>query len=712
MPALLAGMMLLYAAVTTIVVVTLPQGSDANVVVTDVTTVLAATTAAVLASIAAYRSSGRMRASWEFIAAGLATWAAAEVIWTTYEIILHREVPLPSAADVGYLGAVPLLLVGIVLLGSASRLLARVRTVLDGVALVLAICVLVWHQVLLPIYSDSEATVMEKVIGGAYPLTDLLLFFGLVAALSRNRGGRAGAVVWMFSGGLAVMLSADIAYGYLSLSDSYVSGSVIDLGWIFGYLIMGYSAALCANSPTDVAIADEGERAMAGWRPMVPLVLIAIMFAQLLVVGFDWPLRNDITSVVLSVLVLGVVLARQAVVLVDNRRLNNSLLEARHELEKRVEQLKIANRKLTWLSKTDDLTGIANHRALMEAFDDKMRRSAESGEPMSIMMIDIDKFKLFNDTYGHPEGDRVLRQLARIMRKTFRKGDVVGRYGGDEFMAIMPRADREAAVSRANRLLKAASDAGFQVRQGQPVPLAISIGLAAYPEDSRQREELLAYADASLYQAKQTGGNNVVVAHSASEGGLFEGRGTLGVLDALVLAVDRKDRYTRSHSQRNAEFAVDLGSAIGMSDAGAAALRVAGLLHDVGKIGIPDEILQKPGPLTDMERAVMREHVSLSNLIIHGVPNLQDVSDAVYCHHERWDGKGYPRGLKGKEIPLQGRIMAVVDAYSAMIMDRPYRKALSHEEAIAELRRCSGTQFDPMLVAQFIDLITAERRAA
>jgi diguanylate cyclase (GGDEF)-like protein len=432
----------------------------------------------------------------------------------------------------------------------------------------------------------------------------------------------------------------------------------------------------------------------------------------LFLVGFDAPLTDDITSVILSALVLGAVLARAAVALTDNRRLYHKLAGARNELEKRVQQLKEANRKLTRLAKTDDLTGLANHRALMEAFNDKVKRSRDLGQPLAIMMMDIDNFKLFNDTHGHPEGDRVLRQLARVMKKSFKKGDIIGRYGGDEFMAILPKTDREAAILCANRLLETASGEGFQVRHGQPVPLTMSIGLAVCPDDSRQKEGLLAYADASLYEARQASGNNVVVARASSKGGLFESRTTFGVLEALVVAVDRKDRYTHAHSQMNAEFAVELGTAIGLSAAGLDALRIAGLLHDVGKIGIPDDILRKPGALTDEERAIMHEHVALSNLIVHGVPNLKDVSNAVFCHHERWDGKGYPRGLKGKEIPIHGRIMAIVDAYSAMTLDRPYRKARSHEEAIAELRRCSGTQFDPTLAARFIELITAESRAA
>lgn len=155
-----------------------------------------------------------------------------------------------------------------------------------------------------------------------------------------------------------------------------------------------------------------------------------------------------------------------------------------------------------------------------------------------------------------------------------------------------------------------------------------------------------------------------------------------------------------------------LGNVLGLSEEPLRALRIAGLLHDVGKIGVPDGILKKPGPLTDEERTMMQEHVALSKLIVQGVPNLQDVADAVHAHHERWDGNGYPRGLKGEDIPLLGRILVVADAYSAMILDRPYRKALSHEEAVAELRKHASTQFDPALVEPFIGMLESCREAA
>jgi HD-GYP domain-containing protein (c-di-GMP phosphodiesterase class II) len=261
-------------------------------------------------------------------------------------------------------------------------------------------------------------------------------------------------------------------------------------------------------------------------------------------------------------------------------------------------------------------------------------------------------------------------------------------------------------------LLKALSKERVRPRRGGELPIVLKIGLAVCPEDSKHKEEIIAYADSSLFEAKQLADRSLVIAHGEAEDGIAKQRTPFGVLDALVRAVDRKDRYTRRHSQQNAEYAVALGKAVGLSEGAVNALRIGGLLHDVGKIGVPDDILKKPGALTDEEMRIMRDHVVLSNLIVHGVPNLQDVSDAVYAHHERWDGKGYPRGLKGDEIPLPGRIMALVDAYSAMILDRPYRKALGYQEAVAEVRKSAGSQFDPSLVEPFLSVVAEQSEAA
>lgn len=384
------------------------------------------------------------------------------------------------------------------------------------------------------------------------------------------------------------------------------------------------------------------------------------------------------------------------------------LKEANEELGRRYRELADARRQAA----TDGLTGLANHRALQETLAREVERSLRHGRPVAVLMMDIDGFKLFNDTYGHQSGDGVLRQMAEVITRTSRDSDFVGRYGGDEFMAILPETDREAAISAVSRLLKALSLERVQTRVGDEIPLAVSVGVAVCPDDSSNKEELLAYADASLYEAKQVSGNSVVAAGGRADEDLAHRRTPFGVLDSLVQAIDRKDRYTRKHSQQDAEFAVELGKNLGLSEAAVGALRIAGLLHDVGKIGVPDEILKKPGSLTEEERAIMRDHVRLSDLIVHGDPELRDVSEAIRSHHERWDGGGYPRHLKGEEIPLLGRILALVDAYSAMILDRPYRKALAHDEAVAELRRRAGTQFDPQLVDPFVRLLESQQQAA
>jgi diguanylate cyclase (GGDEF)-like protein len=381
---------------------------------------------------------------------------------------------------------------------------------------------------------------------------------------------------------------------------------------------------------------------------------------------------------------------------------------------KMVEHRQQAESALQRLASTDSLTGLYNHRTLHDVLDQEIKRSVRTNRPLAIVMMDVDGFKLFNDTYGHQEGDTLLRQVADVLRKLFPEPAIIGRNGGDEFMAIFPNTDRDLAAEYGARLIQELAQERVRPHGGDDLPILLSIGLAICPHDSKHKEELIAYADSSLFEAKQTAGSSLVVAPTDAGGTFGKQRTSFGVLDALVRAVDRKDRYTRKHSQQNAEFAVALGKAVGLSEGAVNALRIGGLLHDVGKIGVPDDILKKPGALTDEEFKIMRDHVVLSNLIVHGVPNLQDVSDSVYAHHERWDGNGYPRGLKAEEIPLSGRIMALVDAYSAMILDRPYRKAMNLEQAMAELRANAGTQFDPDLVEPFLQIVqeTAQSQAA
>jgi diguanylate cyclase (GGDEF)-like protein/putative nucleotidyltransferase with HDIG domain len=397
---------------------------------------------------------------------------------------------------------------------------------------------------------------------------------------------------------------------------------------------------------------------------------------------------------------LDAVVARAA----ERRLLRSENTRLVGELQERVTELEAAKRQLVELAEHDGLTGLLNHRAIHQRLD--LLLTCSEHLPLSVMLLDMDGFKMINDTHGHPTGDQVLRHMAQALVTTCGDSAFLGRCGGDEFMVLLPTTKASSAETVAQRIQNYLAEHPFVSPDHCRLPIHLCLGIADTVSAGCQPAGLVASADAALYEGKFQGSNQITL-HSAGERQnlSLSVPNQFDILDSLVTAIDRKDRYTRQHSEDVTAHALLLIQAMHLSEETYNAVRVAGLLHDIGKIGIPDAILRKPGKLTQEEYEVMKGHVTLSALIIHGLPRIGDIIDAVAHHHERWDGGGYPHGLAGEEIPLLGRVMAIADAYSAMTQDRPYRRGMTGVEARAELERGMGTQFDPSLVHLFIQAV-------
>ena len=375
---------------------------------------------------------------------------------------------------------------------------------------------------------------------------------------------------------------------------------------------------------------------------------------------------------------------------------------------------------------TDAVTGLPNHRAIISIIEGVVTQCQQTGSSCAVLFVDLDHFKQVNDTWGHRAGDAILREVASRLRGGVREQDVVGRYGGEEFAIVLSAVELPEACQIADRLLAAlASHPCLWEREDihSVVPIAVtgSVGVAVSRLHGCTREELIQHADQAMYQAKQTGRNRVCIADVGVEAGpqaapaLRTDGGRMGELvgvQALMIASAARDGVTGAHAHRMVPLAQAIGHRLKLTQEELHLLRLSAIVHDVGKIGIPDAILNKPGPLSEQEWSIMRRHPEI------GQQMLEEMGDAfahlarvVVAHHERWDGTGYPHGIAGERIPLSARILSVVDAYDAMTSLRPYHKPMLVSEARAELQRCSGSQFDPQVIEAFLQVVEASEEA-
>jgi diguanylate cyclase (GGDEF)-like protein len=357
-------------------------------------------------------------------------------------------------------------------------------------------------------------------------------------------------------------------------------------------------------------------------------------------------------------------------------------------------------------TRRDPLTGALNHGALVGHLATEIEHARMSGLPLGVALVDIDNFRLLNDNHGHAAGDAALLAVAELLRKSLPDRVVMGRYGPDEFLLVAPPdvvVELEPALERLRVTL---ADMSLQFEATERLPVTVSAGLCTYPQHGASVTVLLAAVASTLEEAKASGGDAIKVAGLDTDDKIASSG--FDILQGLVIAVDTKDRYTKRHSEDVARYALFLATRMGAEPELLRSIRVAGLLHDVGKIGIPDQILRKPGKLTDAEFGIVKQHVALGDMIVRDLPDIEIIRAGIRHHHERWDGAGYLEHLEGEGIPLIARILAVGDAFSAMTTTRPYRKALDVREALNRLEDAAGTQLDERLVRLFVDGIESD----
>ena len=350
----------------------------------------------------------------------------------------------------------------------------------------------------------------------------------------------------------------------------------------------------------------------------------------------------------------------------------------------------------------DPLTGLINHGTAAARLSEILAEAKDRGDSVGIALVDIDNFRLLNEAYGSPAGDEALLIVAKALRDQSGPWLELSRFGPDEFLAIAPADVARQLPAAMQRVQDALDAASLQFEDSERLPLTVSAGVTYFPFHATGVIELLSAGTIALGEAKSAGGNRTIIADAWSAEPKTS-RSAFDVLQGLVVAIDNKDRYTKRHSEDVACYALFLAARLGLDDDEMAVLRTAGLLHDIGKIGIPDDILRKPGRLSPYEYEIVKQHVALGDLIVRGLPEIDVVRAGVRHHHERWDGAGYIDKLAGVDIPLVARILAVGDAFSAMTTTRPYRKALTVQQALDELRAAAGTQLDPQLAAVFVD---------
>jgi len=595
------------------------------------------------------------RLVWILMGATIVVWTAGDIAWTV-AWAQDPNAPYPSLSDALWLAWYPVTLVVLYLLVRSRVASFRASLWLDGIIGALCTIALAFAFAYGPIADSATGSTAAVLTNLAYPLGDILIL-GVVVAIFGLTGWRPGRAWLVLGAGLALNALADVVYLVQTALGTYVQGTLVDAGWPASALLVG----LAAWQPAKRGVAPdiEGLRVVA-----VPFTCGLVGVTLLAYDHFD---RVNKPALALTAVTLLLVLTRTALAFRDYQRM---LGRSRQE------------------ALTDALTGLRNRRSLMLDLEEELP-VATPAYPRALGLFDLNGFKEYNDAFGHIAGDGLLARLGLRLADAVRGHGRAYRLGGDEFCVLL-----EPGAAGVEPVMAACLSA--LTERGEGFEVTASHGSVLSPEEVTDATEALQVADRRMYARK--GGRRMSPGRQSR--------------DVLLRMLSEREPDLHAHLRGTAELALSVGRELGMEPEALDEVARAAELHDLGKIAIPDEILNKTGPLDESEWAFMRRHTIIGERILLAAPALRPVARLVRASHERYDGSGYPDGLVGEQIPLGARVVAVCDAFDAMLSDRPYRRRLDEAEALDQLMRCSGRQFDPVVIGAFARVVERDRAEA
>ncbi|MGH2700150.1 MAG: HD domain-containing phosphohydrolase [Actinomycetota bacterium] len=582
------------------------------------------------------------RRGWVLLGTSLVLWSLGNVY---YSVALWdlSVIPVPSISDGFWIVFYPLAGVSVAWLVRDRVTTSGLYLWLDGAMGALAAGAVVGALVFGPLFEVASGHALALATNFSYPVGDLMLISLVVGAIGLS-GWRIDSMWGWLGGGLVLFALVDSVYLVQVANETWLPGNVFEAGWPAAMLCIAFAAWRPRSKTNEVDL--YGTRVIT-----MPLLFASVALA---LVVYDHFSRVNLVALAMASAALGVAVVRMTL-----------------SFRKNLEMLGSSRREAL----TDALTGLGNRRRLM--LDLEAACTRDESDPMALIIFDLNGFKRYNDTFGHPAGDALLTRLGRRLDAAA-GGDHAYRLGGDEFCALVDSSN-VTPENIATRLLATLSD------KGNGFSIGAAAGWTVIPTEEANPSDALRRADRRMYESKNGG--------RVSEGRLAG--------NVLMQVLQERDPRLQVHLNGVASLAEKVCTQLGLSHTESQNVSLAAELHDVGKVAVPDEVLNKPGPLDDHEMNIIRQHTIIGQRILGVSPALTAVAQLVRSSHEAFDGSGYPDKLKGNDIPLGARIVAVCDAFDAMVSERPYREAMTEQEALAELRRCAGSQFDPAVVNAF-----------